>query len=444
MHLVLLSGGSGKRLWPLSNGVSSKQFLKVLDGPNGKKESMAQRVFSQIKKSGKFESMTVIAGESQRDLLQLQLGDDAHVILEPERRDTFPAIMLASAYISDITNHDKDAKIVIMPVDPFVDDDYFDVIASTSEVLDKTDAELVLLGAKPDSPSDKFGYIVPESANVDASGSSKVASFKEKPDEATAKELISKGALWNCGVFALKLDVIRKKAINNYGIETFTFDEVYEKFSTLTKTSFDYEVVEKTNNIRVVPYAGLFKDLGTWESLSSEMSDATSGNVYIENSANTHVINDTQTPVVVLGIEDAIVVSSYDGILVAKKDETSGLKDALAQVHERAMQETRRWGYYRVIDFDMDSEIKTLTKRLHINAGKGISYQYHEHRKEIWAITAGEGILRQGDFTRNVKTGDVILIGEREWHAISAITPIDIIEVQTGTIISEDDIFRSE
>ncbi len=438
MHLILLSGGSGKRLWPLSNDVRSKQFLKLLKDENGQAESMVQRVYRQIKEVGGWDSITIAAGASQLDMISLQLGEDVNVVIEPERRDTFPAIALACTYLFSEKSINREDVIAVLPVDPYVDLAYFKKIQEAETVLKEAETDLVLLGAVPTFPTEKYGYLIPGQKTDNAYD---VKYFKEKPSEEEAQTLINQGALWNCGVFGLKLgyvlDILREK----YYIDQFQYESMKESFKTLEKTSFDYEVVEKAKNIKAIKYEDKWMDLGTWQTITSEMKNTAEGNVILEGiCCNTHVINDIDMPVVVMGIEDSVVVTSSDGILVAKKDQTFRLKDAIMTIENRPMYERKRWGKYRIIEGNQNS----LTKKLILEPGKQISYQYHECRKEIWTIISGEGILYLDGIKSRVGVGDVVKISENMKHGIKAETEMEIIEVQIGTKMTEDDIVRIE
>lgn len=434
MHLILLSGGSGKRLWPLSNDVRSKQFLKLLKDENGNAESMVQRVYRQIKEVGGWDSITVAASASQRDMLALQLGEDVNVVIEPERRDTFPAIALACSYLYSEENVSREEAIAVLPVDPYVDLDYFKKVSSMEKViLQDKETDLVLLGAMPTFPTEKYGYIVCEK------NGSEVSRFKEKPSVEEAQDLIDQGALWNCGVFGLKLDYVLSILEEKYGVKDFSYNAMKQVFLTLKKTSFDYEIVEKAKNIKVIKYENTWMDLGTWQTITMEMKNSTEGNVITDGGCvNTHVINDIDMPIVAMGVEDSVIVASNDGILVAKKDQTSRLKDMISGVNNRPMYERKRWGKYKVYENNGGA----LTKKLIIEAGKQISYQYHEHRKEVWTILSGEGILYLDGEKSQVSVGDVIKVDEGIKHAIKAVTQLEIIEVQIGDKLEEEDIVR--
>ena len=201
MNIILLSGGSGKRLWPLSNDVRSKQFIKIFKQNDGSYESMVQRVYHQIKRVDKDASVTVATSSTQVSALVNQLGDGIGISVEPCRRDTFPAIALATEYLVDVLHIDPEESVVVCPVDPYVDDEYFEALKELSDRADKGEANLVLMGIEPTYPSEKYGYIIPNTADHIAM----VNTFKEKPSVDVAREYIKQGALWNAGVFAYKL-----------------------------------------------------------------------------------------------------------------------------------------------------------------------------------------------------------------------------------------------
>lgn len=446
MHLILLSGGSGKRLWPLSNDVRSKQFLKLLKDEKGVPISMIQRVFKQLSEAGNWESINIVAGIAQKDSIELQIGTEYNLIVEKERRDTFPAIALACSYLYSELNINKDEVVCVLPVDSYVENEYFSRIHHLEEGI-KRGHEYMLLGVKPTFPTEKYGYIVPfeqglnelsEGAEIAVEALS-VKEFVEKPSADIAENIISKGALWNCGVFCFQIKSIMEHLSRNYGIMDFSYESIGRDFTNLNKTSFDYEILENASNVGVVPYSGMWMDLGTWQTVTCEMNNISEGNVIIgETCNNTHIINDIGIPIVAMGIGDSVIVASNDGILVSKKDESYKLKDMVDGIGKRPMYERKRWGKYRVIH-EGDN---VLTKQLIIFKGKQISYQYHTHREEIWTITNGEGQLLLEGQKSIVKSGDVIKVGKKQKHAIRAITDLEIIEVQIGDQLIEEDIVR--
>ena len=450
MHLILLSGGSGKRLWPLSNGARSKQFLKILRSDDGSSESMVQRICRQLSGAGgdlKWDSVTVVAGAVQSDQLHMQLYDDVNILIEPERRDTFPAISYAAAWLYNEKGVSEDEAVAIMPVDPFVEEYYFDRIALIERELELTGANIVLLGSKPAYPTEKFGYIIKKTMEqeIDALESVPVAGFKEKPSINEASELIEKGALWNCGIFGMKLKYILEILKNDYGIKQ--FDDVYMKkaFATLPKTSFDYAVVESAKDVRVIEYSGSWKDLGTWEALTEEMNSAVVGNVIVDGATvHSHIINELNTPVVAMGIKNSVVIASPDGILVADKSVTDKLKETIASVDARPMYEKKRWGEYFVYNHSEENDGNTLVKKLHLEKDKQISYQYHNHRSEVWTIIRGEGIVYLDGEKIHVVVGETISISSGMKHGIYAVEDLDVIEIQFGAPLVEDDVVRLE
>ncbi|MEE3944757.1 sugar phosphate nucleotidyltransferase [Bacillus wiedmannii] len=441
MKLILLSGGSGKRLWPLSNDSRSKQFLRVLKNNNDEMQSMVQRVWGQLTNLGIENDAVIATSKSQVDMINSQLGNDVPIIIEPERRDTFPAIALAASYLYSKEHVDLDEVVGVLPVDPYVENSFFERLLDLEQALNSSNADVGLMGITPTYPSEKYGYIVP---NVEKSTQEliQVSHFKEKPATAEAEELLKQNALWNSGVFAFKLDKIIS-LLDQKGLPV-QYDVLVQQYASLPKISFDYEVVEKTENIVALPYNGSWKDLGTWNTLTEEMGTNIigKGNMGIECEQN-HIINELDIPVSVLGLSNIIVAVSPDGILVSEKDASPRVKELVGDWDQRPMYEERRWGWYRVLDhtkYDDGNEV--LTKRIGITASKNLSYQYHNNRSEVWTIVKGEGIFVLDDEIRVVRPGDVLEIQPGQKHAIKAVTDLEFIEVQSGSELVEEDIVR--
>ena len=444
MQLVLLSGGSGKRLWPLSNNARSKQFLPLLEKEDGTMESMVQRVVRQVREANLTDDITLATNASQLDIIINQLGDSVSVVTEPERRDTFPAIALASGYLKLKKGCPDDEVVVIMPCDPFTEAGYFETIGRMVRCVEADVAELVLMGITPTYPSEKYGYVVPVTDNLMAEGSMAVSKFTEKPNVERAKELLEMGALWNGGVFAFRLGYMMEIA-QRY-VKADSFEEMRSRYSEFPKISFDYEVAEKADSVAVLPYSGQWKDLGTWNTLTDELHHHIIGNAVMgPRCTNTHVINELQYPIYVDGMEDTVIAASPDGIIVCRKKYTEDIKKAVDHLTPRPMYEERRWGSYRVIDDTTYADGRhSLTKSLTINAGKNISYQVHRHRSEAWTIVEGEGIFVLDGVERKVGPGETVVIPVNHYHALKALTTLTFIEVQTGNPLVEEDIERSE
>lgn len=439
MKIILLSGGSGKRLWPLSNDARSKQFLRLLSAPDGSKESMIQRVVRQIRSAGLTDDIVIATGSNQKDSIENQLGDSISVVTEPCRRDTFPAIMLACSWLAD-RGADRDEPVVVMPCDSYTEAGYFDTVARMAEAVARRDADMVLMGIEPTYPSAKYGYIVPERA-ADCDGVLPVRRFTEKPDVETAERLIAEGALWNGGVFAFRLGYLTDIIA---GVRPDAgFRQLREEYADLPKISFDYAVVEKATSVGVVPFAGQWKDLGTWNTLTDELDSRTFGNVHVDAVDDCYIINELELPLVCIGGKGLVIAASPDGILVSDRSQSENLKHLVDGIGRRPMYEERRWGEYKVIDsVEFPDGFCALTKQLTLRPGCAISYQKHSCRDEIWTFIDGEGEIVLDGERKPVKRGDVINIPRGCLHALRATTSLTFIEVQQGSNLVEEDIER--
>ncbi|MBO4592026.1 MAG: cupin domain-containing protein [Eubacterium sp.] len=437
MNIVLLSGGSGKRLWPLSNDVRSKQFIKIFkkpeafqSDPEDKYESMLQKVYRQIKTVDKDATVTIATSKSQVSAIHNQIGSEVGISVEPCRRDTFPAIALATAYLHDVQGVGLDEVVVVCPVDPYVDDEYFEALNRLSELAEKDTANLVLMGIDPTYASAKYGYIIPASKDQ----VSKVETFKEKPDEPTAQKYIDQGGLWNGGVFAYKLRYVLDRA---HELIDFTdYADLFSKYETLTKISFDYAVVEHEKDIAVLRFAGEWKDLGTWNTLSEAMDENVIGEgILNEQCSNVHVINEMGVPILVMGLKDAVVSASTDGILVSDKEQSASIKPFVDAINQQVMFAEKSWGTYKVLDVEEES----MTVKITLKAGQHMNYHSHERRNEVWTIISGTGKTIVDGMEQPVKPGDVITMAAGCKHTIIADSELQIIEVQLGKGITVTD-----
>lgn len=431
MNIILLSGGSGTRLWPLSNEVRSKQFLKILKTEDGRAESMIQRMYRMIKEVSPDSRIVVATSETQVASVKRQLGDNVEISIEPCRRDTFPAISLSVSYLHDVLGASTDESVVICPVDPLVGIGYFETIKKMYEIAGLSN--LTLMGIKPTYPSEKYGYIIPKAKEV---------LFKEKPDATKAKEYINQGALWNGGVFAFKISYLLNKTKELLG--TSVYRELFDGYSNTDKISFDYAIAEHEKDINVVEYDGEWKDLGTWNTFTEAMTETIGENCILgESSVNTHIINELAIPIVGLGLKNIVIAASPDGILVSDKDASSYLKKYAPE--NRPMFEKKIWGEYKVLYFQQfDNGVQSLTKELMILPEKSISYQKHNHRSETWTVVKGKGLLLINDQTKNINEGESVIINKEDCYSVKAIEELHIIEVQIGDKLGEDDVERFE
>ncbi|MDP4155557.1 MAG: sugar phosphate nucleotidyltransferase [Bacillota bacterium] len=336
---MLLSGGSGKRLWPLSNDSRSKQFLKLLpsDQKSNQPISMLQRIWRQLQRVNLAESTIVSTSNSQIDMLHSQIGTSVPLVLEPFRRDTFPAVALSSIYLYSMKDVKQEEIVVVMPVDSYVEDDFFHYVKSLEKVVQDSKADLSLIGIKPTFPSEKYGYIVPSDFTEAKQEKifQPVQYFKEKPTVEQAKQLILEGGLWNSGVFAFKLAFIIN-SLKERGLPL-NYNDLVKTYERLPARSFDYEVVEKTKRIVVTAYHGEWKDLGTWNTLTEEMGASLIGKGTMSpDCENVHIVNELDIPVSVIGLSNLIVAVSPNGILVSDKKESSRVKEIANQFDNRS------------------------------------------------------------------------------------------------------------
>ncbi len=430
MNIILLSGGSGKRLWPLSNDIRSKQFIKIFKKEDGEYESMVQRVYRQIRTVDKDAAVTIATSKTQVSAIHNQLGDEVGICVEPCRRDTFPAIALASAYLHDVKGISGEESVVVCPVDPYVDNSYFEALKELGRLAQTEEANLVLMGIEPTYPSEKYGYIIPETKET----VSRVNTFKEKPDVETAREYIGQGALWNGGVFAYKLNYVLEKA--HELIEFTDYEDLFAKYESLTKISFDYAVVEKEDRIQVMRFSGQWKDLGTWNTLTEAMEESSVGDArFNETCENVHVVNELDVPILCMGLKDVVISASPEGILVSDKEQSSYIKPFVDQIDQQIMFAEKSWGSFRVLDIGEES----MTIKVTLNPGHSMNYHSHARRDEVWTVISGSGRTIVDGMEQPVTVGDVVTMEAGCRHTIIADTELKLIEVQLGKEISVHD-----
>ncbi len=435
MNIILLSGGSGKRLWPLSNDIRSKQFIKIFKKEDGEYESMVQRIYKQIKTVDPEATVTIATSKSQVSAIHNQLGMDVGISVEPCRRDTFAAIALATAYLHDVQGVKEDEAVVVCPVDPYVDLPYFECVNNLYKLAEKGEKNLILMGIQPTYPSEKYGYIKPAKE-----GDTQSWTFTEKPDAATAQKYIDAGALWNGGVFAYRLSYVLDKSKSLLG--TADYEELFTGYEKLKKISFDYAVVEQETSLEVLRYSGEWKDLGTWNTLTEAMKDPIVGKGCVnENCSNVHIVNELGIPILGMGLHDMVISASPEGILVSDKEQSSYIKPFVDAIDQQIMFAEKSWGSYRVLDVDEGS----MTVKVTLNPGHKMNYHSHDHRDEIWTVIEGSGHTIVDGMEQVVKPGDVIAMAAGCRHTVIAGEEgLKIIEVQLGKEISAADKHKYE
>lgn len=427
MNIIILSGGSGKRLWPLSNEIRSKQFIKLFKNKSGKYESMLQRVYGQITSVDKDAKVTIATSKTQVSAIHNQLGGSVSVCVEPMRRDTFPAIALATAYLHDELHVGEDEAVIVCPVDPYVDDTYYEAVAKLENLVHESN--ITLMGIEPTYPSEKYGYIIPESKDE----VSKVRAFKEKPDKETAEQYLKQRAVWNAGVFAFKLGYMLSKA---HDLLDFTdYRDLYAKYSSCPKISFDYAIVEKEPSIAVLRYKGQWKDVGTWNMMAEVMTDNVKGKALLdEETENTNVVNELGIPILVMGAKDMIIAASGDGILVSDKERSGYMKPYVEKISTDIKVAEKSWGTYHVLDAGPGY----MTVKAILKAGSRMSYHSHEYRDESWTVLAGNGKTVIDGMEQIVRPGDVVTMAAGCKHTILADTEMTLLETQIGEIDKKD------
>lgn len=436
MNIILLSGGSGKRLWPLSNDIRSKQFIKIFKKDNGEYESMVQRIYHQIMVVDPKTTVTIATSKSQVSAIHNQLGEDVGISVEPCRRDTFAAIALATAYLHDVQGVSENEAVVVCPVDPYVELTYFQCVYDLYETAVQGNSNLVLMGIQPTYPSEKYGYIKP----LQKEDGSKGFAFTEKPTKEKAEEYIEQGALWNGGVFAYKLSYVLEKSKELLG--TSDYSELFAGYSDLKKISFDYAVVEAEKSIEVLEYSGTWKDLGTWNTLTEAMEENVIGDARLnETCSNVHVINELGIPVLGMGLKDVVISASPEGILVSDKEQSSYIKPFVDAIDQQIMFAEKSWGSYRVLDVEEES----LIVKVALNPGHRMNYHSHDRRDEVWTVISGSGKTIVDGMEQPIKAGDVVTMAAGCKHTVIAgENGLQIIEVQLGKEISVSDKHKYE
>ena len=341
----------------------------------------------------------------------------------------------AAAYLKDVQGVGENESVVVCPVDPYVENDYFETLKELGARAEVSEANLVLMGIEPTYPSEKYGYIIPEH-NTPVSN---VSMFKEKPTQELAAKYIADGALWNGGVFAFRLGYVLKRA---HELIDFTdYNDLFTKYDTLTKISFDYAIVEHENQIEVMRFSGTWKDLGTWNTLTEAMDSNSVGEaLFNETCDNVHVVNELNVPIICMGLKDVVVSASPEGILVSDKEQSSYIKPLVNTLEQKVMFAEKSWGSFRVLDMEDDS----VTIKVTLHPGHRMNYHSHDFRDEVWTVISGEGRTIVDGMEQNVKPGDVVTMAAGCRHTIIADTELQVIEVQLGKEISVHDKHKYE
>lgn len=458
---VILSGGSGSRLWPLSRAMRPKQLLPLVS-----ELTMIQETIIRLEGITDITDPIIICNEEHRFLIAEQIRalskQPLSIILEPAGRNTAPAVTASALNSLDVN---QDAVLLVLPADHIIQDTQaFQKIVATGYQAALED-KLVTFGIVPQSPETGYGYIK-QGAQTDIADIFQIEQFIEKPDNDTASHYLQAGGyLWNSGMFMFKsscyLEEIKKHNASIYAACLDAYDTAQRDldFIRLDKTAFencpsdsiDYAVMEKTHNAVVIPADVGWDDIGSWTALQNQFTPDQNGNVIVgdviaKNTSNTYIRSDNRL-VSTIGVSDLVIVDTADAILISHKDSVQQVKDIVEQlkrdnrdeaiIHKKAF---RPWGSYECID----TEERFKVKRISVNPGASLSLQLHHHRAEHWVVVKGTARVTcdEKTFILSENESTYIPLGKKHRLENTGKIPLEIIEVQTGSYLGEDDIER--
>lgn len=451
MKTIILAGGIGSRLWPLSRTHFPKQFVKL----KGMDYSMFQLTYKRALLLGGVDDILIVTNKDYRFLISGQISElglnpnEENILKEPQARNTLPAIYYA---VREIQKKGEDI-VAVFPSDHIITEEK-KFIEKIQKSKDLAENYIVTFGVKPSSPETGYGYIQPgESLNHGF----KAVCFKEKPDYDTAKKYLEEGYLWNSGMFMFKTDLFSKEVKEHCpGIfDAFeNNDDITECFSEIDPISIDYGIMEKSNKVAVLPFDINWNDMGgfaafydNYDSKRDDNENITFGNEILINSHNNVLYTDEDKAVGLIGVNDVVVVEQKDALLICKKDEAAKVKDIVDELKRRNDQRAdyhvtayRPWGSYTVLEEGPFYKIKRIT----VQKGKRLSYQMHYHRSEHWIVVSGTANVVIDDKDNLLTSGQSIYVPIGSKHRLE--NPgkmlLEVIEVQIGNYKDEDDIVR--
>ncbi|WP_186163154.1 mannose-1-phosphate guanylyltransferase/mannose-6-phosphate isomerase [Burkholderia gladioli] len=467
MHIypVILCGGSGTRLWPMSRGGYPKQYLKLAG-----EHSLAQQTALRVAGVPDVEAPIVISNNEQRFIISEQLRSvgitPSAVVLEPLGRNTAPAIAVAALIA---LRHTPDALLMVLPSDHTILNEPAFARAASAAARIAQENYLVTFGITPESPNTGYGYIRRGTPLASHDTAYKVQAFVEKPDLPTAESFVSDGDYyWNSGMFMLKASTYMDELLHfepdiarqsHAALEAATCDSDFirlgkDEFAAAPNISIDYAVMERTDRAVVVCATDLgWNDIGSWASLSEitpkdDKDNALSGDVFVHDTRNSYIRAEHRM-IAAIGIDNLVVIETADAVLVAHRDKTQDVKKIVEWLNASGRHESvthrrvvRPWGDYEGIDQGDRFQVK----RIVVKPGAQLSLQMHHHRAEHWIVVKGTALVTNGDkeimLTENQST--YIPLGATHRLSNPGKIPLELIEVQSGSYLGEDDIVRFE
>ncbi len=454
MKIIILAGGGGNRLFPLSRTKYPKQFLKL----NGNK-SLLELTIDRFSALVKPSDMVIVTNQDYVHLVKTELiasnAQKAHILLEPVGRNTAPAVAFAVRYCMDRLGCEKEEVLFVTPADHIISPlDMFTANVGQAVVMAK-DHKIVTFGIQPDSPETGYGYI---KAGQPYGAGFNVESFREKPDRATAEAYLAAGGYyWNSGMFAFTigcfLEELRAHREDLYALTKIGLEEMRANFTQMPNISFDYAIAEKSEQVVMLPFLAEWSDIGSWDAVYDVLEKDSEGNavqgdcLQIECS-NTLMLGKSRL-IAGIGLEDILVVETGDVIVVAKKGESQKIKDLVNDLKANSRLEAdehmtvyRPWGYYTILGAGQGFKIKKIV----VNPGQILSLQMHYHRSEHWIVISGTAEVTIGASQHSVYEGEGAFVPQTARHRLenAGMVPLVIIEVQNGSYLGEDDIVRFE
>jgi len=462
---VILSGGSGTRLWPLSRSQHPKQYIKLTT-----ENTMLQDTILRLKALDNLGDPIIVCSQQHRFLVAEQLNQinviNPIILLEPNGRNTAPAITAAAIHAQNINKNDHN-MLLILPADHIIKDvDVFHKVINLAVMRARQD-KLITFGIVPTNPNINYGYIKSETDPMDGKFS-KVEEFREKPDKNTAESFIKKGGyLWNSGIFMFEAKFFLKEisqhaseivknirlSLENSKVDL-DFVRLEEKsFNASPSQSIDYALMEKSHNVEVIPLNAGWNDLGSWQSLYDDSTKDDNGNVLngdvvIEDTSNSYVYAQNHL-LVTIGIKDIVVVDTPNATLIATKEKLHKINKIMEQLNkdnriERSFHRKvfRPWGWYDSIESGEHFQVK----KLHVKSGAKLSLQLHYKRAEHWVIVKGTATVTKDDKKLTLSKGESTYIAANTKHSLENLQnePLEVIEIQSGVYLGEDDIVRFE